>query len=140
MRTFTEMNGLLRSILDPAPLEYTEAKGWKVYPGPQPPEIPSSFIMATPYGGPGTEVDGIIDGRSWQIRCVGHQNIYTDVENVANAIDIAFLSWYSQDVDGVWVSSIQRVGGAPAPLLVDNAERVHFVCSYVLSVGLALSN
>jgi hypothetical protein len=140
MRTFAEMNSLLRSILDPVPLEYTEAKGWKIYPGPQPPDIPTSFILATPYGGPGLELEGALDGRSWQIRCVGKQTIYTEVENVANAIDIAFLSWHTQDVGGVRVTSIQRVGGAPAPLQVDDAERVHFACSYILSVELALSN
>lgn len=134
------MEALLRSILDPEPNNFTEAAGWKVYPGPQLPSIPTSFILATPYGGPGEELEGVLDGRSWQIRSIGSQNIYTDVEAVANLIDIAFLSWHSQKVGDVWVSSIQRVGGAPAALMVDEAERVHFACSYVLSVELALAN
>lgn len=140
MRTFAEMNTLLRNILDPEPNEFTEAAGWKVYPGPKLPDIPGSFILASAYGGPGEDLEGVLDGRAWQIRCVGPQTIYTDVEAVANVIDIAFLSWLPQDVSVTKVTSIQRVGGAPAALMVDEAERVHFVCSYVLSVGLALSN
>lgn len=140
MRTFAIAKGYVESIIqDPDLLDaYAD---WMIFPGPELPEFPGKFILLTPYGGPGLELDGVLDARSWQVRCVGPQTIYTDVEDVANLVDIAFLSHTSdQKIGGLAVPEIQRVGGAPAPLMVDDAERVHFACSYIASVELALPN
>lgn len=112
-----------------------------IYPGPELPDIPNHHVIWTPYGGTGLEGgEGILDGRSWQARCVGNQSNYTDAESIANAIDIAMISHYSRNVGGLWVSQIRRVGGAPNPLMTDEANRTHFVCSYIVSVKTALPN
>jgi hypothetical protein len=112
----------------------------KVYPGPIIPDTPNRLVVWTPYGGPGLEVDGVFDARAWQFRVVGRQGSYDSAEEVAIALDLALISHQSSHIDGLWVPSIQRVGGAPAALVLDNADRIHFVCSYIASVELALPN
>lgn len=136
MRTFDLMKPVVKGILDDAGYE----KAW-IEPGPALPDNPGHGAMLTRYGGPGLDTgEGILDARSWQVRAVGRQGSPTHAEGMADAIDIAFLSHYSRKVGEVWVSSIQRVGGAPAALMVDDADRTHFVCSYIVSVELALAN
>lgn len=109
-----------------------------VEPGPMLADTPGPYVLATLYGGPGEDVDGAMDDVSWQIRVAGPQNDYDRAEDAAEAIDLAMLGHHSSHIAGVWVSGIRRVGGAPAPLMRDEAERTHFVCSYVASVQLDL--
>lgn len=136
MNTYGRAKAFVRAILDEA--GYTKTA---IYPGPVLPDIPGSFVVLTPYGGPGLELgEGVLDGRSWQARCVGEQNDYESAEGIANAIDIRFISLPSSKVEGVWVTEIRRVGGAPSPLMTDDADRTHFVGSYTASVELALPN
>ena len=135
MRTYSQVKAEVQSILNEAGMD-----DWSVYPGPDLPAIPSKFVVCSPYGGPGTDLDGAIDQRSWQFRVVGGQNDFESAEAAADAIDIAFLSHYARKVQGTWVPQIQRAGGAPAVLLVDDAERTHFVCSYIIDVALALTH
>lgn len=138
MKTFADMEGFIREILNAG--EFPEAK-WPIQPGPKLPAIPGSFVLVSPYGGPGEDLEGLLDQRSWQIRVVGEQNDYTGAESAANAIDLAYLSHLSHEkIAGQKVTSITRVGGPPAVLQVDDADRVHFVCSYTFSVELALAN
>jgi hypothetical protein len=133
------MKAEVRRILDAA--GYTDAL---IYLGPDLRDYPNEYVLLTPYGGPGLELDGVLDARSWQVRAVGSQMDDDDdstAEGMADAIDIAFVSHYSRSVEGVWVASIQRVGGAPSSLNTnDDANRAHFVCSYTVSVELALPN
>lgn len=110
-----------------------------IEPGPRLPSIPGSFILVTGYGGAGMDVDGLIDQPSFQLRAVGDQNSYQSAEDLAEAADFVFLSWFSKKVGPVWVASIVRVGGAPSPLLVDDADRHHFVCSYTAAVESAVA-
>lgn len=136
MNTYTRAKAFVRQILDEA--NYSDVA---VYPGPDLPDVPGAYVLLTSYGGPGLELgEGVLDGRSWQVRTVGEQMDYESAEGIANAIDIAFISRFSSDMDGAWVASIGRVGGAPNPLMTDDADRTHFVCSYVASVELALPN
>lgn len=139
MRTFKQMKAEVRRILDDA--GYNKAL---IYLGPDLRDFPGNYVILTPYGGPGLDVDGAIDQRGWQIRCVGSQMDDDDepvAEGMADAIDIAFISMHSQRVEGTWVVGIQRVGGAPASLNTnDDANRAHFVCSYTVSVESALAN
>lgn len=138
MKTFAQMEGYVRAILTAG--GFPEAK-WSIEPGPKIPSIPTSFVLLSPYGGPGEDLEGVLDQRSWQVRVVGEQNDYIGAEAAANAIDIAFLSHLSHEkIDGQKVTSIQRVGGPPSVLMVDDADRTHFVCSYTFSVALALAN
>lgn len=114
--------------------------GFKHYPGPDLPDDPGKFVLWTRYGGPGEELEGVLDGVAWQARVVGDQNDYNSAENAADALDVALLSLFSQHIAGIWVSTVRRVGGAPNSLMVDDADRTHMVCSYIVSTELALSN
>jgi len=136
MKTYAQVKTFLRNVLDT-----TGHERYSIYPGPELPDIPGEFIVATVYGGPGLALDGIEDDVGWQFRTVGNQNDYEGAESAANAIDIACISHRSDElIAGVHVSEIRRVGGAPTALTTDQAERTHFVCSYVASVELALPN
>lgn len=135
MRTYGILKGWTREVLDAANLQKVH-----IHPGPDLPNIAAPFVVWTPYGGPGEIIDGTADDRSWQARCVGRSHDYESAEDIATVIDIAVLSFFSSEVGGLWVSDFRRVGGAPSALLVDDADRTHFVCSYVASVELALPN
>jgi hypothetical protein len=136
MKKYSEMKAAVRVILDAA--GFTEVP---IYAGPELQDVPDEYVLLTRYGGPGIDADGAIDVVSWQVRSVGQQmEDDSSAEDIADAIDIAFLSHYSRLVGSTWVSSIQRVGGAPSSLAKDDADRTHFVCSYLVSVELALSN
>lgn len=135
MNNYARMKNWTRNVLDAA--GYTDVS---IHPGPELPDIPNAFVVWTRYGGSGLEVDGALDAKSWQARVVGPQMDYDTAEGIADAIDIAMLSHFSSHVDGVWVAETRRVGGAPAQQPTDNADRTHFVCSYSVSVELALTN
>lgn len=135
MRTYSQIQAFSRTALDAAGLNHVS-----IHPGPDLPDIPDEFVVWTRYGGPGLELDGAMDARSWQLRAVGKQMDYDSAEEIADALDVALLSHHSSEVGGLWVSDIRRVGGAPNALMVDSAERTHFVCSYIVSVELALTN
>lgn len=114
-----------------------------IKPGPiNPDSTPGRLIIVQSYGGPGEDLEGVLDQVSWQVRVIGRQNDYTDAEDVALQIDKSFLEWHSGYMfdGGPWLAGIQRVGGAPSPLLLDDADRTHFGCSYIFSVELALAN
>lgn len=136
MKKYSEMKAEIRRILDDVEMPDVE-----IFAGPELPDYPDEYVLLTRYGGPGVEIDGAIDAVTWQVRSVGFQmEDESSAENIADAVDIAFLSHYSRKVGNTWVASIQRMGGAPAPLMKDDADRTHFVCSYIVSVELALSN
>ena len=139
MRTFKQMKARVREILDSAGYNDT-----LIYLGPDLRDYGGTYVLLTPYGGPGLDLEGVIDQRGWQVRCVGSQmddNDESTAEGIADAIDIAFISQHSQSIQGSWVVGVQRVGGAPASLNTnDDANRTHFVCSYTVSVELALPN
>ena len=111
-----------------------------IEPGPALPDVPGRYVVLTPYGGPGLELEGVMDGRSWQVRVVGKQNDYNDAETIADAIDVGILSVTTGNIGGVHVAGTQRVGGAPNALLKDDAERTHFICSYIVNTEMALAN
>lgn len=111
------------------------------YPGPDlPTNTANRYILLTRTGGPGLETEGLIDVTGWQVRVAGSQNDYDDAERVAYDVDAIFLnSGYSQAVDGVWMVDAYRTGSPPTQLLVDDADRHHFVASYLVSVQSALA-
>lgn len=133
MRLYLGMKAKVQLILTDAGFTQT-----LIEPGPELPDVPDSYVLLSPYGGPGLALDGALDDKAWQVRSVGRQNDPDNAEAIADAIDIAFISLPSSKVGGVWVASIQRVGGAPSPLMVDDAERTHYVCNYIVSTQSAL--
>lgn len=109
--------------------------GLIVEAGPElPPSVPGQFVVLTVTGGPGllTE-EALFDGRSFQARCAGEQNNYDSAENLAMAVDSAFRL-ATGTVDGTRVLSLERSGGPPSVLMVDDADRHHFVASYTATV------
>ena len=136
MRKYADVEEWTKQVLSDAGMSDVA-----VYPGPELPDIPGRYVVWTRYGGPGIEVDGVFDDRSWQARVVGRSHDYNSAEDVADVIDEAILSHMSHvKIGGRAVPQLQRVGGAPSPLLTDDADRTHFVCSYTASVELALPN
>ena len=55
----------------------------------------------------------------------------------AGAVDHAILTAsYPQQVDGVTVSLVTRLGSPPSPLPLDPADRrTEFTCTYVITTG-----
>lgn len=132
MRTFEQMKTFLTAF---AP------EGMWFEAGPGLPDVPGRFTVLTRYGGPGEELEGVMDAISWQVRVAGLQDNYVDAESIADVFDVALLNIKSSDnPGGVHVAGVQRVGGAPSPLLKDDADRTQFVCSYILHTELALTN
>lgn len=111
-----------------------------VYPGPAMPENPSMAVILTPFGGGAQEVDGLIDAVNWQVRAVGYQNNFESAEDLAWAVDTVLIGLRSGQHGGVHVVSFPRLGGPPSVLMVDNADRHHFVCSYMPTVESALAS
>lgn len=116
-------------------------EGLEFYPGPNlPANTANRFVLLTRTGGPGLETDGLIDVQGWQFRVASEQNNYDDGEDLAFDLDaIALNSGYSRSVGGVWMVDLYRAGSPPTMLLVDDAERTHFVASYLASVQSALA-
>lgn len=122
------------------PTDTLNPTNWTIKPGPELPDIPGPYVLLTPYGGPGEDLEGAVDDRAWQVRVCGHQLSWEDAEEIANAIDEAFLRHTTSTVHTERVISVMRSGGPPSPLDIDDADRVHFVCSYIFGVGLGLVN
>jgi hypothetical protein len=135
MNTYGRMKTWVEEVLAANNIER-----FSVHPGPEIPDEPDATITLTRYGGAGVILDGVMDLRFWQFRVVSKQRDYDSGETVADLLDNAMLSHHSRNVGGVWVSDIQRVGGAPSALMTDDGQRTHFVCSYNVSVELALAN
>lgn len=114
--------------------------GLEFYPGPDmPTNTANRFVVLTRTGGPGLNTEELIDTSGWQFRVAGAQNDYQDAEDLAFDLDAAVLnSGYSQAVDGLWMVDIYRSGSPPTQLMVDDADRTHFVASYLASVQSAL--
>lgn len=134
MRKYSQVKAFVREILDGTGYPHVN-----IYPGPELQDDPGTYVLLTRYGGAGLEVDGAIDNFGWQVRVIGMQYDYDTAEGVADAIDIEFISTPSGDLNGLHVVEINRVGGPPNVLMVDDGNRHHVVCSYLASVESALA-
>lgn len=93
------------------------------------------MVVLTPVSGPGRQTDGLTEVVGWQARSVGEQRDYNSAEDLAWRIDDLFNAMNgTTTVENVRVISGYRLGSPPTLLMVDDAERHHFVCSYLLSV------
>lgn len=122
---YADLEQVLRALVPDAP---------PFFCGPEVPDVPFRFVMLTPTGGPGLSTEGLLDSHSWQFRSAGEQNDRDDAEAIATALDRAVRNLETTTVAGVRIVSFQRSGSAPTPLLVDDAERHHYVASYVATV------
>lgn len=127
----SQMKSLLETYL--ATFEETYAT-LTVHVGPDMPRIPDWFIVVSRTGGPGESVEGLFDGIGYQVRVAGWQHDPGSAEDVADLIDQYLRSLTTGSYQGRWVASIHRTGSGPSHLLVDDANRTHFVCGYVVDV------
>lgn len=109
------------------------------HPGPDDPDVSGAFVKLTRVGGAGLEVEGLVDMVEWQVESVGDQNDYDQAEDMADTMDQIVLGMQGKQIGGTKVISAWRTGSAPAPLLVDDAQRHHFACSYTLRVQSGLA-
>lgn len=115
----------------------TPTKWDKVFywPGPQEPDQPVDLMcMLTRDGGLGLQLDGVLDNVSYQVMTAGSQNLFEQAEALADDIDTALIGLPTGTYAGKRVVSVVRVGGPPQALVVDNADRTQFVCSYFFDV------
>lgn len=110
-----------------------------VVPGPDDPDSPGAYVKLTRTGGSEMELEGLLDMVEWQAESVGDQFDYDSAEQIALEVDALFLGASNLTMGGVRVVSVWRTGGSPAPLLVDDATRHHFVCSYIWRVQSGLA-
>jgi len=94
---------------------------------------PDRLVMLTFGSGAGLSVEQVFDRPIVQVRAAGNQSDYDDGERLAYDLDRGMLSVdSSRDIGGVWVTGITRVGGNPQLLLIDDADRANFTCTYAM--------
>jgi hypothetical protein len=119
----------VKSVL-PAPYD-----DYLLQPGINLPAVPIPFSMFSRLEGSGLEVEGVLDGIGVRVETVGQQHDYTSGEAFALAIDRAMLSpLVDYKIGSVHVANVDRFGGGPYEFEYDDANRYHFVCSYILAV------
>lgn len=108
-----------------------------VTPGPElPPSMPGKCAVLTLTGGPGTVTEeGLFTAVSFQVRAIGEQNDPDSAEQLAWDLDLLLRAVPTVTLAGARIMSIVRSGSPPSPLMVDDADRHHFVTSYIATVG-----
>jgi hypothetical protein len=124
----------LRSLL----VDYLGDPMLVVEPGPDDPIVPGKWVKITREVGPGLNTESMFEQILFSVEVAGEQENYNSAEDLAFEVDRFFLRQTRQKVGGVLVLSWTR-GGGPQPLLIDNARRWHFACSYTLDVQSALT-
>lgn len=94
-------------------------------------------VVLTRIGGPGLGTEGATDAIAYQVRAIGDQRDYDSAEVLADHIDSLLRAAHSQKIGDTWVTHMRRVGSPPIASMTDDSIRTHFVCSYVIDVGLA---
>jgi len=93
---------------------------------------PGRLVLLSKLPGAGLSVEYAFDRPAFQVRVAGKQGDYDDGEKLAEDCDTGLLKVdHSQYLEDVWVTSIVRAGGNPALLLIDDADRYHFTCTYI---------
>ena len=130
--------GYLAALRDPdGQLVYTPYTPM-VLPGPASDAIvqkssPNELVFLTLGGGAGMTTEGLFDQPFLSVRAIGRQNDFTGAENLAYFLDAGLLAFDSNGIIGnAPVLRVARSGGAPALLMMDDASRYHFTCSYIV--------
>jgi hypothetical protein len=85
--------------------------------------------------GLGFSEEGLFDQPTIQVRVAGNQSDYSDAEKLAQDLDRGFFALGSGGkVNGKKVVTVWRIGGGPAVLLRDAADRTHFTANYIWEV------
>lgn len=111
------------------------------FPGPASNEEaydqPGRTVVLTLGGGPGFELEQQYDRVQLYVDVAGNPNDLDDAEKLALAVDKAITSVVTPTVltqGGTRALSFQRSGGRPTLVTVDDGDRSHFTCGYVLRV------
>lgn len=113
----------------------TPWEGVAFHPGPDDLQAPAGrFVLLTRIGGPGFSMEYLFDQVGYQVTSVGEQEDFEDAEGLALALDQVLVMARSQNYADLRLLQITRQGGAPSPLIVDDADRTRFVCSYIVEV------
>lgn len=109
-------------------------------PLPDPNQVDAYAIITPTVGGPMTlELQGEQPG--FQVRTVGEQSNGdgTDgldtAEELAYKIDRAILVGPWPKLGNKRIIRTQRFGSGPTPLMVDDADRTHVVCNYIIEIA-----
>lgn len=127
----------LRSLIDEL-REFLDDPMLIIEPGPDDPNTATHFVKITRGPGLGLTAELAFDQYVYDVEVAGRQGDYDSAEDLAHKVDRFFLRFESQSVDGIRVLPGGR-GGGPSVLLIDDAKRWHFVCSYTLHVESALT-
>lgn len=111
-----------------------------------PTDLPYSYHCLTSVGGPGLVSEQAFDVRGYQVRTVGPQAVdstdtraYDYAEDMAYDVDKQLCTadirgLLPATVGGMRLIRINRIGSEPSWLMNDDANRTHFVCSYLFEV------
>lgn len=92
-------------------------------------------VVLTSFAGPGLALEGLLDRIGWGVDVAGDQGDYESCELLAKQVDLIFLALErDQVVQGIKVQGAQRAGGRPQVTGVDDGDRWHASCSYVVTV------
>lgn len=118
-----------------------------LWPGPALPNIPTEYVLLTPFGGPGMTTEQEFEVVGVQVRCTGPQGNLTGTDRFASidgtqktAYDLDRMLLTACDLGPVDIGSVRciriaRAGSGPSPMAADNADRQIYVCSYLLEVA-----
>lgn len=108
-----------------------------VYDGPDiPPSDPGSMIVATWLAGAGFSLEQMLDTPAVQLRFIGPQGNHAEARILARNADRALtaLGAWPATLGGRYVVEVRRAGGQPSLDRVDDADRAHYVCTYLADV------
>ena len=108
----------------------------KVYDGPVLAADPGACIVTSWLPGPGFSFEDMIDTSAVQVRVMGPQKAPGQAWILADMLDrsLTRFRWPAM-LGGHQVVLIRRAGGRPSQDRVDNAERTHYVCTYLADVA-----
>lgn len=139
--TYAELRDWLKTFPDVFDPNVVNSLQTVFFPGPQGNEEaydqPGRTVILTLGSGPGFELEQMYDRTSLFVDIAGNPNDYDNAEALAMAVDKAITGVVAPRIlsqDGTQALSFQRSGGRPSPTVVDNGDRHHFTCSYVLRV------
>lgn len=124
----------LKSLVDwhqglTLPVEF----GW--YAGPREPEYGrgDNVGVVTATSGPAPDLEDIGDWFGFQVKLVGQEFQYEDLQRAAMALDheLRFLA-VPADLWGARVRAVVRTGGAPEMIQEDEHNRIAFVGNYLV--------
>ncbi len=143
MTTFTEftysgLKAFVEEGLTPAP-DSNDPPLPELNPGPPSYEGTADTVgpavVLTIGGGPGLFLEDTYDQVMVSVDVAGEQMDYDSAEYWALRLDRLLLSVASpRVVQGVRWLAVRRAGGRPTPVGVDDGDRWHLACSYVIRV------